>query len=59
MKGGLKEFPWMRDAMKTSSSDIVLGGRVETGIPSRYLKEPFQKLLGVIMKYFTVKGGST
>jgi hypothetical protein len=33
-----------------------LGGKVETGIPSRYLQEPFQKLLGVIRKYFTCEG---
>jgi hypothetical protein len=33
-----------------------LGGKVETGIPSRYLQEPFQKLLGVIRRYFTYEG---
>jgi hypothetical protein len=33
-----------------------LGGKVETGVPSRYLQEPFQKLLGVIRKYFTCEG---
>jgi hypothetical protein len=33
-----------------------LGGSVETGIPSRYLQEPFRKLLGVIRKYFTYEG---
>ena len=30
-----------------------LNGKVETGIPSRYLQEPFQKILRVIRKYFT------
>jgi hypothetical protein len=30
-----------------------LNGKVETGVPSRYLQEPFQKLLMVIRKYFT------
>jgi hypothetical protein len=35
-----------------------LGGKVEAGIPRRYLQEPFQKLLRVIKKYFTCEGRS-
>jgi hypothetical protein len=30
-----------------------LNGKVEAGIPSRYLQEPFQKFLRAIRKYFT------
>jgi hypothetical protein len=30
-----------------------LNGKVETGVPSRYLQEPFRKLLIEIRKYFT------
>jgi hypothetical protein len=33
-----------------------LNGKVEEGVPSRYLKEPFRKLLRVIRKYFTYEG---
>jgi hypothetical protein len=33
-----------------------LNGKVEVGIPSRYLHEPFQNLLGAIRKYFTCEG---
>jgi hypothetical protein len=33
-----------------------LGWKVEAGVPSRYLQEPFQKLLRVIRKYFTCEG---
>jgi hypothetical protein len=33
-----------------------LGGKVETGIPSRYLQGPFRKLMEVIRKYFTCEG---
>jgi hypothetical protein len=33
-----------------------LNGKVEAGIPSRYLQEPFRKLLRVIRKYFTCEG---
>jgi hypothetical protein len=32
------------------------GWKFEAGIPSRYLQEPFQKLLRVIRKYFTYEG---
>jgi hypothetical protein len=33
-----------------------LGGKVETGVPSRYLLGPFWKLMEVISKYFTCEG---
>jgi hypothetical protein len=33
-----------------------LNGKVEVGDPSRYLQEPFQKLLRAIRKYFTCEG---
>jgi len=33
-----------------------LNGKVEVGIPSRYLQEPFCKFLGAIRKYFTCEG---
>jgi hypothetical protein len=33
-----------------------LGGKVETGVPSRYLQGPFRKLMEVIKKYFTCEG---
>jgi hypothetical protein len=33
-----------------------LNGKVEVGIPSRYLQEPFRKLLRAIRKYFTCEG---
>jgi hypothetical protein len=33
-----------------------LNGKVEAGIPSRYLQEPFRKLLRAIRKYFTCEG---
>jgi hypothetical protein len=33
-----------------------LNGKVEAGVPSRYLQEPFRKLLRVIRKYFTCEG---
>jgi hypothetical protein len=33
-----------------------LGGKIETCVPSRYLQDPFRKLLGVIRIYFTCEG---
>jgi hypothetical protein len=33
-----------------------LNGKVEAGIPSRYLQEPFRKLLRAIRKYFICEG---
>jgi hypothetical protein len=33
-----------------------LGGKVETGVPSRYLQGPFQSLMEVSRKYFTYEG---
>jgi hypothetical protein len=33
-----------------------LSGEIETGVPSRYLQEPFRKILGAIRKYFTCEG---
>jgi hypothetical protein len=30
-----------------------LNGKIRAGVPSRYLREPFQKLLKVIRRYFT------
>jgi hypothetical protein len=33
-----------------------LNGKFEVGVPSRYLQEPFKKLLRAIRKYFTCEG---
>jgi hypothetical protein len=33
-----------------------LNGKIRAGVPSQYLREPFQKLLKVIRRYFTCEG---
>jgi hypothetical protein len=39
--------------MKNSLKPNCLNGKIGMGVPSRYLREPFQKLLKMIRKYFT------